>query len=224
MAPFSRFLLAVALLPVVDIAAGADRGTRYSGIFSFGDSLTDTGNTLRLAATGSGPSSRPPYGETFFRHPTGRASDGRLVIDFIGDHSITSKLTGMLYSIHVCINDDMLCVVEALGLPNPRPYLAGKSAGDFRRGVNFAVGGSTALGPDFFDSRGLKPFVPVSFTNQTSWFKDVLQLLGSVHGTPSPRLMKVVCNLSKFNFYSSPYLVLLLSISVYLFIHTCVTN
>ncbi|XP_047069191.1 GDSL esterase/lipase At1g28590-like [Lolium rigidum] len=155
MAPFSRFLLAVALLPVVDVAAGAaPRGTRYSGIFSFGDSLTDTGNSLRLAATGSGPSSRPPYGETFFRHPTGRASDGRLVIDFI---------------------------VEALGLPNPRPYLAGKSAGDFRRGVNFAVGGSTALGPDFFDSRGLKPFVPVSFTNQTSWFKDVLQLLGSVH-------------------------------------------
>ncbi|KAM0861834.1 hypothetical protein ACQ4PT_045621 [Festuca glaucescens] len=157
MAPFSRFLLAVALLPVVEVAAGAaprDRDTRYSGIFSFGDSLTDTGNSLRLAATGSGPSSRPPYGETFFRHPTGRASDGRLVIDFI---------------------------VEALGLPNPRPYLAGKSAGDFRRGVNFAVGGSTALGPDFFDSRGLKPFVPVSFTNQTSWFKDVLQLLGSVH-------------------------------------------
>jgi phospholipase/lecithinase/hemolysin len=100
MAPFSRFLVAVALLPVVDLAAGAaaaaarlDRETRYSGVFSFGDSLTDTGNSLRLSATGSGPSSRPPYGETFFRHPTGRASDGRLVIDFIGDHSLTLKLT-----------------------------------------------------------------------------------------------------------------------------------
>uniref|UniRef100_A0ACD5TZ86 Uncharacterized protein n=1 Tax=Avena sativa TaxID=4498 RepID=A0ACD5TZ86_AVESA len=153
MAPFSRFLMAVALLyPVISVAAG---GTRYSGIFSFGDSLTDTGNSLRLPATGSGPSSRPPYGETFFRRPTGRASDGRLVIDFI---------------------------VDALGVPNPRPYLAaGKTAGDFRRGVNFAVGGATALGPDFFSSRGLKPFVPVSLANQTSWFKNVLQLLGSVH-------------------------------------------
>uniref|UniRef100_A0ACD5ZGJ6 Uncharacterized protein n=1 Tax=Avena sativa TaxID=4498 RepID=A0ACD5ZGJ6_AVESA len=159
MAPFSRFLVAVTLLfPVIGGVAAGGRdhgGTRYSGIFSFGDSLTDTGNSLRLAATGSGPSSRPPYGETFFRRPTGRASDGRLVIDFI---------------------------VEALGIPNPRPYLAGgKSAGDFRRGVNFAVGGATALGPDFFSSRGLKPFVPVSFINQTSWFKNVLHLLGSVH-------------------------------------------
>ena len=85
MAPFSQFLVAVALLPVVNVAAGGAPSTRYSGIFSFGDSLTDTGNSLRLAATGSGPSSRPPYGETFFRRPTGRASDGRLVIDFIGD-------------------------------------------------------------------------------------------------------------------------------------------
>uniref|UniRef100_A0ACD5W3I7 Uncharacterized protein n=1 Tax=Avena sativa TaxID=4498 RepID=A0ACD5W3I7_AVESA len=158
MAPFSRFLLAVALFPVIVIgvvaAGGGDHGTRYSRIFSFGDSLTDTGNSLRLAATRSGPSSRPPYGKTFFRHPTGRASDGRLVIDFI---------------------------VDALEIPNPRPYLAGKNAGDFRRGANFAVGGATALGPDFFSSRGLKPFVPVSLANQTSWFNNVLHLLGPDH-------------------------------------------
>ncbi|KAF7108204.1 hypothetical protein CFC21_108726 [Triticum aestivum] len=159
MGPFSRFLvaLAVALLPIVGAAAGGrtgDRGTRYAGVFSFGDSLTDTGNSLRLAATRAGPSSRPPYGETFFRRPTGRASDGRLVVDFIA---------------------------EALGVPHPTPYLAGKSAEDFRRGVNFAVGGATALGPDFFKSRGLEPFVPVSFANQATWFKNVLPLLGSVH-------------------------------------------
>uniref|UniRef100_A0ACD5W4U8 Uncharacterized protein n=1 Tax=Avena sativa TaxID=4498 RepID=A0ACD5W4U8_AVESA len=159
MAPFSRFLVAVAVLLAVIgvVAAGGhdDGGTRYSGIFSFGDSLTDTGNSLHLAATRSGPTSRPPYGETFFHHPTGRASDGRLVVDFI---------------------------VDALGIPNPRPYLAaGESAGDFRRGVNFAVGGATALGPDLFTSRGLKQFVPVSLANQTSWFKNVSQHLGSVH-------------------------------------------
>jgi phospholipase/lecithinase/hemolysin len=70
--------------------------------------------------------------------------------------------------------------VEALGVPHPTPYLAGKAAADFRRGANFAVGGATALDLNFFESRGLTPFVPVSLDNQTSWFKNVLHLLGSV--------------------------------------------
>ena len=48
-----------------------------------GDSLADTGN--ELARTGGGLASVPPYGETFFGHPTGRATDGRLVLDFIGN-------------------------------------------------------------------------------------------------------------------------------------------
>jgi hypothetical protein len=60
--------------------------SKYTSIFSFGDSFADTGNfviiggptTLNLLIT------KPPYGMTFFGHPTGRISDGRLVIDFIG--------------------------------------------------------------------------------------------------------------------------------------------
>jgi hypothetical protein len=69
--------------------------------------------------------------------------------------------------------------VEALGVPHPTPYLAGKTAADFRRGVNFAFGGATALDLHFFESRGLGSFVPVSLTNQTVWFNDVLRLLGA---------------------------------------------
>ncbi|GJM84478.1 hypothetical protein PR202_ga00152 [Eleusine coracana subsp. coracana] len=155
---FYGLILAVAL--VRGVAASSEVGAgvsghgqtapRYARVFSFGDSLTDTGNALHVAA---GPASRPPYGETFFRRPTGRASDGRLVIDFI---------------------------VEALGVPEPTPYLSGKTAADFRSGVNFAVGGATALDLEFFASRGLKTFVPVSLWNQTSWFSDVLHHLGSV--------------------------------------------
>ena len=90
MAPSSpRLLVAVVAALLHAAAAGGGNGgplTRYDRVFSFGDSLTDTGNALHLSATAGGPASRPPYGETFFRRPTGRSSDGRLVIDFLGEH------------------------------------------------------------------------------------------------------------------------------------------
>ncbi|RWV88018.1 hypothetical protein GW17_00049935 [Ensete ventricosum] len=50
---------------------------RYNALFSFGDSMADTGN-VRIA--------KLPYGMTFFGNATGRCSDGRLVIDFIGTY------------------------------------------------------------------------------------------------------------------------------------------
>ncbi|XP_047332568.1 GDSL esterase/lipase At2g27360-like isoform X2 [Impatiens glandulifera] len=57
----------------------------YTSIFSFGDSLADTGNSLHLSQTigyhvNSGTF---PFGQTYFHRPTGRFSDGRLIIDFI---------------------------------------------------------------------------------------------------------------------------------------------
>lgn len=58
----------------------------YTSIFSFGDSLADTGNLLHISNSSIQPPhfALPPYGETYFHHPTGRCSDGRLIIDFIG--------------------------------------------------------------------------------------------------------------------------------------------
>lgn len=58
--------------------------TCYTSIFSFGDSLADTGNFLHYSGNNSGPVALLPYGKTYFHRATGRFSDGRLIIDFIG--------------------------------------------------------------------------------------------------------------------------------------------
>ncbi|XP_057790052.1 acetylajmalan esterase-like [Salvia miltiorrhiza] len=96
-------------------------------LFQFGDSISDTGNVARLLPVGPTlPASKPPYGETFPGRPTGRWSDGRLIIDY----------TAM-----------------TLGLPLLNPYLDKNAS--FRNGVNFAAAGATALNSSFFVSRGI---------------------------------------------------------------------
>lgn len=65
------------------------RSTRSSchipAIFNFGDSNSDTGSSSAAFAR-----VRPPNGITFFGKPSGRVSDGRLIIDFIGNYPLTS--------------------------------------------------------------------------------------------------------------------------------------
>lgn len=114
----SGFLLADAPPPAraaADVPAGEERPPAPPPsvvIFNFGDSNSDTGG---MAAV-NGMNINLPEGRTFFRRPTGRLSDGRLVIDFI---------------------------CESLHTPYLSPYLKALGA-DFRNGVNFAIGGSTA--------------------------------------------------------------------------------
>ncbi|KAI5021947.1 hypothetical protein ZWY2020_058677 [Hordeum vulgare] len=80
-------------------------------LFNFGDSNSDTGG---VAAAG-GIHIMPPEGRTYFRRPTGRLSDGRVIIDFICASLKTHELN---------------------------PYL--KAVGsDYSNGVNFAMAGST---------------------------------------------------------------------------------
>ncbi|XP_062182898.1 GDSL esterase/lipase At2g27360-like [Phragmites australis] len=146
-----RLLLPAVAAAVVALVA-APAPACFPRVFSFGDSLTDTGNYRFVYFNDSrDPVLRPPYGETFFHRATGRFSDGRLVVDFIAD---------------------------ALGLPFVRPYWSGGSAEDFARGANFAVGGAMALSPDFFRARG----VPVGdrvvhLDMEMKWFRDLLDLL-----------------------------------------------
>ncbi|KAL6890543.1 hypothetical protein ACP4OV_008798 [Aristida adscensionis] len=121
-------------------AAAAAR--RYGSIFSFGDSYADTGNgpiVFEWYSLPKPPVTRPPYGSTFFRRPTGRNSDGRLAIDF---------------------------VAESLGLPLVPPSLV-RHGGRPRRGANFAVGGATGLDAAFFH-HGEPPAAGSTFPLNTS--------------------------------------------------------
>uniref|UniRef100_A0A0A9EJY5 GDSL esterase/lipase n=1 Tax=Arundo donax TaxID=35708 RepID=A0A0A9EJY5_ARUDO len=148
-----RLLLPVMIVAVVLVGAPPAAAACYQRLFSFGDSLADTGNYRFVFGNDSGWQSaalRPPYGETFFHRATGRFSNGRIVLDFIAD---------------------------ALGLPFVRPYLGGRSAEDFACGANFAVGGATALRPDFFRARGLDTGDTVHLDMEMKWFRDLLDLL-----------------------------------------------
>jgi len=135
------------------VLAGAEPAAAcYPRLFSFGDSLADTGNFPFYYGNNSGePALRPPYGETFFRRATGRFSNGRLILDFIAD---------------------------TMRLPFARPYLSGRRAEDFACGANFAVGGATALGPDFFRDRGFNiGDGRVHLDLEMKWFRNLLDLL-----------------------------------------------
>ncbi|KAM6585452.1 hypothetical protein CsatB_012454 [Cannabis sativa] len=84
-------------------------------LFIFGDSLYDAGinnyiNTIVRA-------NYYPYGETFFKYPSGRFCDGRIIPDFIAEYA---------------------------KLPLIQPYLYPGNH-DFKYGVNFASAGSGAL-------------------------------------------------------------------------------
>ncbi|KAK9705498.1 hypothetical protein RND81_07G061500 [Saponaria officinalis] len=58
-------------------------------IYQFGDSLSDTGNLIRIDPFND--CAKWPYGESFFDKPTGRCSDGLLMIDFFDRRRKISK-------------------------------------------------------------------------------------------------------------------------------------
>jgi hypothetical protein len=148
----------------------------YTSICSFGDSYIDTGNLATFFGSGGPallfPIIQPPYGMTFFGHPTGRGSDGRLPIDFIG--KFTKALhPSPLYDPHRRPLMQYGFAAQALGLPFLPPSLAVNQS--FRQGVNFATGRATALDRTFFVERGFNAVSPynISLGDQLGWFDAV---------------------------------------------------
>ncbi|CAN1333946.1 GDSL esterase/lipase At3g26430 [Linum perenne] len=103
--PFISFFFYILIASADSTTSGRHLPCDFPAIFNFGDSNSDTGGLS--AAFGQAGS---PAGETFFHHPAGRYSDGRLVIDFIG--GVYSKLlpkpdhfTRALYTFDIGQND-----------------------------------------------------------------------------------------------------------------------
>ncbi|AQK84452.1 GDSL esterase/lipase [Zea mays] len=139
------------------LATTAAAQGRYRAVFSFGDSLVDAGNLVTEGIPDYLATARPPYGQTYFGYPTGRCSDGRLVVDFIA---------------------------QELGLPLPPPSKAKNAS--FAQGANFAITGATALDTDFFRKRGLGSTVwnSGSLRTQIQWLRDLKpSLCSSAQGT-----------------------------------------
>ncbi|GLU14177.1 hypothetical protein SLE2022_307620 [Rubroshorea leprosula] len=87
----------------------------HVAFFLFGDSLFDSGNNNYINTIAK--ANFWPYGETLFKYPTGRFSDGRLIPDFIAEYA---------------------------KLPLIPPYLQPGNH-HFSYGVNFASAGAGAL-------------------------------------------------------------------------------
>ncbi|KAK9705489.1 hypothetical protein RND81_07G060900 [Saponaria officinalis] len=116
-----------------------------NAIYQFGDSISDTGNLIRVDPSNS--CGKWPYGETFFQKPTGRCSDGLLMIDYFA---------------------------EFLNIAMLDPYL--NKDGNFTHGVNFAVSGSTAVNVSTLEETYSLPTpTNLSLSVQLEWFKSHIQ-------------------------------------------------
>ncbi|XP_050251222.1 esterase-like isoform X5 [Quercus robur] len=132
----------------------------FPAIFNFGDSNSDTGGLSASLITIT-----PPYGETYFHKPAGRASDGRLMIDFMA---------------------------KSLGLPYLSAYLDSLGT-NFSHGANFTTSASTIRLPTNIIPAvgGFSPFyLDIQYSQQFVQFKYRSQMIrkkGGIFATLMPK-------------------------------------
>ncbi|KAK4428774.1 GDSL esterase/lipase 5 [Sesamum alatum] len=90
---------------------------KHTAFFIFGDSSVDPGNNNYIDTIPENRANHKPYGRNgFFKDPTGRFSDGRIIVDFLAEYA---------------------------KLPMIPPFL--EPSADYSDGVNFASGGAGIL-------------------------------------------------------------------------------
>jgi len=199
--------LAVVFL-AVSSAFLAVSGQKFNAIFSFGDSMSDTGNLCVNGPPAGLTLTQPPYGETFFGRATCRCSDGRLVVDFLGGYSLFArsfqtrrfppkKKNRAPFSARHSLcrrtrrdtlkNSVLLGIAHAaekFGLPLLKPSKQGGA--DFKQGANMAIIGATTMDSGFFQSLGIadKIWNNGPLNTQIQWFQQLMpSICGSTQGT-----------------------------------------
>ncbi|CAL0317978.1 unnamed protein product [Lupinus luteus] len=81
------FLILYTNLYSATLCSGFCVREEHVALFIFGDSMFDVGNNNYINTTTDMQANFMPYGETFFKYPTGRPSDGRLITDFIAEYA-----------------------------------------------------------------------------------------------------------------------------------------
>ena len=114
----------------------------HVALFIFGDSLVDVGTNNYIDTLTDNRANIPPYGETFFRYPTGRASNGRLIPDFLG--KIIVMCCFLLDFNCYSINFWSIIAAEYANLELIPPYLH-PGYHRYVDGANFASGGAGTL-------------------------------------------------------------------------------
>ena len=187
----------LAAFPFLAAAAEAEAAGRYRAVFNFGDSLVDAGNLVTEGIPDYLATARLPYGQTYFGKPTGRCSDGSLVIDHLGTTSLAfggTVASASSFAPRFGVPDGFLGLpslpaAQEFGLPLLPPSKAKNAS--FAHGANFAITGATALDTDFFQKRGLGKTVwnSGSLFTQIQWLRDLKpSLCSSAQGTPDPRM------------------------------------
>ena len=79
------FVLLLVITTLARNSTSSSLKTPAPALFIFGDSIVDAGTNNHIKSVANFKADYHPYGQnSFFNGPTGRFSDGRVLVDFIG--------------------------------------------------------------------------------------------------------------------------------------------